>query len=264
MADFSKIAKVFEDRVDEVEYYETRATLKLKNEIFYTVEKETKQLLFLIGAPGSGKSIFLNNLSSLFDNRYEIIKYDTPFFDPVDFIRSLIEKKGERMQDYSLEEMIKKAVDLYKDSETIVAIDEAQLLSKEMVELLRILADSKSFWFLLAMHKHESKAILNEPQFSSRPHRVFEIEELQYDEVSEYISKELLKAGAFVFEKEFSKKLSKEIFKISKGNFRDTKKILNRMFLMMDYAIKTNRKKYQKPNRCLVTMAAIDGGLIDV
>ena len=264
MADYAAIAKLFEDRVDGVEYYETRATLKLKNELFFTVENETRQLLFLVGVPGCGKSVFLSHLPSIFGEGYRIIKYDTPFFDPVDFIRSLIQKSGHEVAEYSLEEMIHQAVRIYKDSDTIVAIDEAQLLSKEMIELIRILSDSKAFWFLLAMHKHESKKILSEPQFSSRPHRVLTMDTMEFDETSEYISKELLKAGAFVFEKEFSKGLSKEIYKISKGNFRDTKKILNRMFLMMDYAIKTHHKKYQKPSRCLVTMAAIDGGLLDI
>ncbi len=261
--EYAKLAKIFEDRLDGVEYYETRGNLWLKNELLYILDNETRQLIFLIGVPGSGKSIFLQRLHHFLPD-YEVVKYDTPFFEPVDFVRSLIQRAGADIENFSLEEMISQAVKIYQNRPTLIAIDEAQLLSKDMIELIRILADSKAFWFLLAMHEHESQKILHEPQFSSRPHRVLTMKTLEPEEAKEYISKELLRMGEFGLEKEFSKKLSKEIYKIAKGNFRDTKKILNRLFLMMDYAIKTNQKKYQKPSRCLVTMAAIDGGLIDI
>jgi len=262
VADFKKIAKIFEDRIEHVDYYETRAHLRAKNELLDILEGETKQLIFLIGEPGCGKSIFLYNLPKFLDS-YHIIRFNTPFFEPVDFIKNLITRTGAQVHNYSLEELISQAVELYKDTDTIVAIDEAQLLSKEMVELLRILADSKAFWFIMAMHKHESAKILQEPQFSSRPHRIIEIGRLEMDEAREYMAKELLKAGAYGLEQEFSKKRAKQIYGLTKGNFRDTKKLLNRMFLLMDAALKLGKEEYTKPTSCLVTMAAIDGGLLD-
>lgn len=264
MADYKEIAKIFEDRIDQVEYYETRATTKLKNELFFILENETKQLIFLIGEPGCGKSIFLHRLPSFLGDRLKVIGFNTPFFEPVDFVKTLIQKAGGEVEDFALEKLISQAVSIYSKTPTLVTIDEAQLLDRQMVELLRILADSKAFWFVLAMHRHESKNILSQPQFSSRPHRVLELEGLEMDEVYEYISKELVRAGLYSMQENFSKKLAKDIHKIARGNFRDTKKILNRLFLLLDYAIRHDKRGYQKPNRCLVTMAAIDGGLIDV
>ena len=263
MADFVQIAKVFEDRVDGIDYYETRATIKLKSELQETLENETRQLLFLIGVPGSGKSVFLHQLPKILRD-YEVIGFNTPFFEPVDFVKTLIKRKCQTIKGHSLEELIQKAIDLYSQSEGIVTIDEAQLLSKEMVELLRILADSKAFWFLMAMHEHESRKILQEPQFSSRLHKVLRMEPLESVEVVEYISKELLKIGAYAFEKEISSRLGRYLYKLSHGNFRDLKKILNKMFLLMDCAVKSDNKKYQHPSKCLVTMAAIDGGILAV
>ncbi len=264
MVDYVAIAKIFEERVKEVDYYETRAAVQLKEELLFTLKNETRQLLFLVGVPGCGKSVFLERLPQMLDQNYRVVRYDSPFFEPVDFVRSLILKSGHEVAGYSLEAMIRQAVQIYKKSDMIVAIDEAQLLSKEMVELLRILADSRAFWFLLAMHKHESKKILSQPQFRSRPHRVLGMGTMEFDETREFIANALLKAKAVLFERDFSKALSKEIFAIAKGNFRDTKKILNKMFLMMDYARKIDRPKYQKPSRCLVRMAAIDGGVLDI
>ncbi len=263
MANYKEVARLFEDRIEGVEYYETRAAMRLKNELFFVLQNETRQLIFLVGEPGSGKSIFLSNLSGLVEG-FEVVKFHTPFFEPVDFVKSLIQKKGATPQEFALEALIAQAVELYRSAPVIVAIDEAQLLSDEMVELLRILADSKAFWFILAMHKHESKNILARPQFSSRPHRVLELGKIELEEVREYISKELIKAGLYTLQEEFSKRLIRDIYRFCRGNFRDMKKILNRLFLLLDYAVLNAKRGYQKPNRCLVTMAAIDGGLLEV
>ncbi len=263
MSEYRALAKIFEDRTEDIIFYETRAILKLKNELYFTLLNESKQLLFLIGEPGCGKSVFLNQLPNFYKEEFSIIKFDTPFFEPVDFIRTLIKKRRKSVGRYSLEEMIKEAVKLYEKGDTIIAIDEAQLLSKEMVELLRILADTKAFWFLLAMHRHESQKILREPQFSSRPHRVFTFDAMDFGEVREFISKELLRTGSFAIEKQMDKRVVKEIYNFTKGNFRDTKKLLNRTFLLLDYATKIG-KRYDGPNSCVITMAAIDGGLLDI
>jgi len=264
LADYKKLASVFEERADISRCYETRSFMKLNNELHFILQNETKQIIFLIGEPGCGKSVFLNNLKNHTPQGAEVIKFDTPFFEPVDFIKTLITKKGEDIDNYSLEELIKQAVRLYGDGNTVIAIDEAQLLSKELIELIRILSDSKAFWFLLAMHRHESKEILNEPQFSSRPHRILQFDPLSFEEVREYLSKELINSGEYMVDERFKRGLLKLIFKLSRGNFRDLKKILNRLFLIMDQGRRVGKKGYEKPNRCLVTMAAIDGDLIDI
>jgi len=49
------------------------------------------------------------------------------------------------------------------------------------------LADTKVFWFVLAMHKAESQEVLKEPHFQSRPHRVYEIGKLSKSESIYYI-----------------------------------------------------------------------------
>ena len=261
MTNFKELAKIFEERIEGVDFYETRAVLQVKALLERCLENETKQLLFLISEPGAGKSIFLDRLDEHIPN--EVIKFNTPFFEPSDFIKTLIQKADTPIENFSLEEMIVQAVDIYKRKDIVIAIDEAQLLSKDMIELIRILADSKAFWFLLAMHKHESKKILNEPQFSSRPHRVFELGSLEFEEMRGYIDRELLKAAKLGHQGLIDKRVAKYIYKLSRGNFRDTKKILNRTFLLLDFAI-AEGKKYKKPNKCLVTMAAIDGGLIEI
>ncbi len=260
---FLDIARIFEERVDNIDFFENAEVLSIKNSLLNILQNNTKQLIFLIGDPGVGKSAFLNNLNRLLENRFDIIKFDTPFIEPVDFVKSLIKKSSCEPKDFSLEGQIKEVVEIYKDANYIVAIDEAQLLSKQMIELVRILADSKAFWFLLAMHKHESKEILDEPQFASRPHKVLELGKLQKYECKEFIYNELAKIDKVSFAEELSKRYLNFLYKVTKGNFRDLKKIFYNTFLLLDFAAKNDKKKYQKLSKCLLIMAAIEGGLID-
>ncbi len=263
MSNYIEIAKIFEENAKAVDFFENAEVLSVKSSLTNILDKETKQLIFLIGEPGVGKSAFLNNIEELLENRYAIIKFDTPFMEPVDFIKTLIKKREREIKDFSLEGLIKEVVRIYEDEKCLITIDEAQLLSKKMIELIRILADSKAFWFLLAMHKHESKEILNEPQFSSRPHKVLELGKLQKYECKDFIYNTLSKADMNSFAEELSKKYLGFIYKVTKGNFRDLKKLLYNLFLLLDYAISNNKKKYQKLSECLLIMAAIEGGLID-
>ena len=263
MSNYFEIAKIFEEKKDRVEFFKNAEVLSVKNVLEIILEKDIKQLIFLIGDPGVGKSVFLNNIDELLEDRYDIIKFDTPFMEPVDFIKMLIKKRDREIKDFSIEGLIKQVVSIYKDENCLITIDEAQLLSKSMIELLRILADSKAFWFLLAMHKHESKEILNAPQFSTRPHKVLELGELQKHECKEFIFKSLFNKNEASLAEELTKKYLNLIYKLTKGNFRNLKKLLYNLFLVLDYATNSDKKRYQKLSKCLLIMAAIEGGLID-
>jgi DNA transposition AAA+ family ATPase len=165
---------------------------------------------------------------------------------------------------FSIEELIKQVISIYKDSNFIIVIDEAQLLSKDMIEIIRILADSKAFWFVLAMHKHESKKILNAPQFFSRPHKILELNKLQKSEYKDYIYLKLKDTDKPYLATDLNTKYLNFIYKHTKGNFREFKKLLHTTFLLLNYAQKNNKAKYQNLSKSILTMAAIQNGLIDV
>ncbi len=263
MGKYKEIAKLFEEKIDGIDFFTNSGVASLKRSLEQIFQNETKQLLFLVGEPGVGKSAFLNNFDTLFENRYRTIKFDMPFLEPVDFIKTLIKQAGEEIEDFSLDALIKQVVEIYKTSDYIVMIDESQLLSKQMIEVIRILADSKAFWFLLAMHKHESQSILQEPQFASRPHKVLELGVLSKEEMKEFLYFEFTRANQSFFAQELHKKFLKSFYTLSKGNFRDLKKLLFHLFLLLDYAHEHNKTKYRKFSNCLITMAAIEGGLVD-
>jgi len=260
---YLEISKKFEEDIEGSSFFESFEVTQIQNNLLNIFKNDTKQLIFLIGEPGVGKSAFIHHLVAT-NSDIDIIKFDIPFLDPVDFIKMLIKKSGAEVIDFSMEGLIKLVVSIYKDSNFVVIIDEAQLLSKDMIEIIRILADSKAFWFVLAMHKHESKEILNAPQFSSRPHKTLELKRLQKYEYKDYIYQQLKDLDKSYIRDDLTTKYLNFIYKQTAGNFREFKKILHTTFLLLHYAQNNNKKKYQNLSKCILTMAAIENGLIHV
>jgi len=253
----------FEEKSEGLNFYETQAGVYVKNAIINTIENETKQLIFLVGEPGAGKTMLLNVMYSEYKKRMLTVYINAPFIKPVDFLILLIEKAGEKADSYVLSDLIKKAKEIYSTKPHMIMIDEAQLISKEMLEAIRILADTKAFWFVLAMHKMESQEILKEPHFQSRPHRVYEIGKLSKSESIYYIKDMLGTLKLTEIEDDLSQKYINLLYKLSKGNFRRLKKMIYHILLLLHTAHIQNKKRYQKISKCLLLMAAIDGGLID-
>ena len=258
------ISKKFEEQTKKLAFFESFEIMSLKNNLLNIFQNDTKQLIFLIGEPGVGKSAFINHFEENNREDIEIIKFDIPFLEPVDFIKTLIKRSDVEVKNFSLEELIKQAIAIYESSNYVVIIDEAQLLSKDMIEIIRILADSKAFWFILAMHKHESKNILNAPQFSSRPHKILELNKLQKSEYKEYLYITLNDIYKPNLRDDLSDKYLKFIYKQTQGNFREFKKLLHTTFLLLNYAHHNNKIKHQNLSKCILTMAAIQNGLIHV
>lgn len=144
-----------------------------------------------------------------------------------------------------------------------IFIDEAQLLNNDQFEFIRVLSDTKLFQFVLAMHKAEGIVLLNKKQFKTRMKLVIEYGNLEENEIVRYIQTLLMGHMHGDIALMFSKNEAKVIARYAKGNFRIIKKFLYVLMKLLDYAQKNNISKYQKLNRCLLTMAALDIGLID-
>ena len=143
----------FRDRLDINDFYSYLNFELAKEEII----NSKANIVFLLGEPGVGKSYMLNLLKYKYPQKY--ILQSNPFFS---------EDKYKNIKNKTL------------------LIDEAQLLTLEVVEFLRILSD-KGVQIVLSLHKKDGEKILNLPQFSTRYTKKVFLKPLTYQEFEKYV-----------------------------------------------------------------------------
>jgi len=222
----SELIKEFKDEIDINDYFSYVNFEIIKESIL----SSKSNIIFLLGNPGSGKSFLLNYLYNKFDN-YILIK--EPFESKEEFFNMVGDITNKK-----------------------ILIDEAQLLDTKMLEFLRIISDGGN-QVIFAMHKNEGEKIANLPQFFSRYNERIYLKPLSYDDFEKYTISKLVKHNRFEL---VDKKMLKKIYKLSKGNFRLSKKIVFSALILLNYSLK-NSLKYRKIDNCIFTMSAIQLGL---
>jgi len=218
----------FRDRIDINDFFSYLNFELVKEEILST----KSNIVFLLGPPGSGKSYMLKLLSYKYPERY--VLQTEPFL--------------------SREEFLQKHSDL---GDKTVLVDEAQLLSHEMIEFLRLLSDGGNR-VVLSMHQKEGEKIASLPQFSSRYTQKIFMKPLTFDEFEKYVMSKMIKNNRYDL---VDKKTLKRIYKLTGGNFRLSKKFIFTALTLLDYSVK-NSLKYNRIDSCITEMSAIELGLL--
>jgi len=214
----------FRDRLDINDFYSYLNFELAKEEII----NSKANIVFLLGEPGVGKSYMLNLLKYKYSQKY--ILQSNPFFS---------EDKYKNIKNKTL------------------LIDEAQLLTLEVVEFLRILSD-KGVQIVLSLHKKDGEKILNLPQFSTRYTQKVFLKPLTYQEFEKYVHSKFISHNMSDL---INKKALKKIYKYTKGNFRLSKKFIFTSLNLLNYSFK-NKLKYNNIDSCIIDMSAIELGLI--
>ncbi len=224
----SDLIEEFRDRIDIGDFFSYINFEIVKEELIST----RSNIVFLLGSPGSGKSYMLSLLKHKFPNRYVLQK--EPFLSKEEFL-----KNHENLDD------------------KIILVDEAQLLSTEMIEYLRLLSDAGNR-VVLSMHQKEGEKIANLPQFASRYTQKIFMKPLTFDEFEKYVMSKFIKYNRYDL---IDKKALKKIYKFTKGNFRLSKKFIFTALTLLNYSLK-NAYKYNKIDDCIIEMSAIELGLL--
>ena len=260
---FDRAAKLFLDRVAAEEYFGARRSERARRTLEDLIEEGETPLLFLLGEPGSGKTQMLRVLEKELPEREVMpLLFPDPFSDRLSLLRELAQRvdiQGE-LDEQKLKEKIREA---YEKRPHLIMVDEAQLLKPEMLEFIRILADTGAFKFLLAMHREEGEAILSKPHFRSRTHRVVEMGALDEDETLQYIQLKFRQEGLEELVPLMDRRQIKKLHRLSRGNFRMTKRLLNAAFELMDEAQERKKHRYVKPCDTIWCMAAMRTGVRD-
>lgn len=190
-----------------------------------------KGFVMLTGEVGTGKTTLLHALLRQLDSTTNSAFIFNPKLDPLGFFRMLFEELGvgpacESKAEYLLalnEYLIEK---LAANERVLLIIDEAQNLSAEMLEEIRLLSNleiptSKLIQIML-VGQPELQMLIDQPELRQLRQRIALRHHLRpFDEVevTEYVSERLSKAG-YTGRGIFKKKALKELFRVTEGTPR--------------------------------------------
>ena len=142
-------------------------------------------------------------------------------------------------------------------------LDESQLYPKELIEKIRLMADTRYFKIVFTIHKTVKEDVLAKDYFKTRIWEVVEFEPCSLDETKMYIEKKLAYHGfesTFII---FSKANLKNLWKYCSGNLRLLNKLLYKFFEILEYYEERSPSKARSAISKVIDMAAIDTGMLN-
>lgn len=263
---FSNSKNVFLDIVDSKEYIHLDRLSYVYSSLKSTLQKPLKMVL-LYGKPGTGKSMLLLKLHEDLSATQKIFIYETPIVDESEFYKLLAQDiLGIKYEGELNFTQFMKIVKKHKIEEIpIILLDEAQLYSDMLMEKIRLLSDTRAVKFVIALHKTEKEELIAKEHFQTRIWESIELGNSSVNELKVYLQKKLMKINCLDSANMFQDKPMRLIHKFTKGNYRDTNKLLYTIFDIYEYYDKHNPHKIDTNiiSTKIIEMAAIHTGLID-
>ena len=190
-----------------------------------------KGFVMLTGEVGTGKTTLIHALLSQLDSKTNSAFIFNPRLDPLGFFRMLFEELGvgpacDSKAEYLLalnHYLIEK---LAANERVLLIVDEAQNLSAEMLEEIRLLSNletptSKLIQIML-VGQPELQALIDKPELRQLRQRIalrHHLRPFDENELSEYVEGRLEKAG-YTGRGVFHKKAMRELFRVTEGTPR--------------------------------------------
>lgn len=268
---YTHIKDVFIDEDESLNFVNLDNSISCYNKIVLALKKPLKLILFY-GKPGSGKTFLLNKIANDLKEDKSLIFFPHPFFSEATFIEALCEQiYGKKLEDINnFESFIKfyskefcSKDEILKNQMTVI-LDEAQLYPTELIEKIRLMADTRMFKFLFTIHKTENEDILAKDYFQTRIWESIELSSADVNEIIIYLQRKLSQKNYDKYLK-FDKKDYECAYSFCGGNLRTLNKIMYKFYEICEYYEQYQPSKLSgdKANIMILTMAALDAGLID-
>ena len=268
---YTHIKDVFIDEDESLNFVNLDNSISCYNKIVLALKKPLKLILFY-GKPGSGKTFLLNKIANDLKEDKSLIFFPHPFFSEATFIETLCEQiYGKKLEDINnFESFIKfyskdfSSKDEILKNQMTVILDEAQLYPTELIEKIRLMADTRMFKFLFTIHKTENEDILAKDYFQTRIWESIELSSADVNEIIIYLQRKLSQKNYDKYLK-FEKKDYECAYSFCGGNLRTLNKIMYKFYEICEYYEQYQPSKLSgdKANIMILTMAALDAGLID-
>ncbi len=238
MVKFIEAKELFRDVVDINSYIPLPSSEKVKIDLINAIKQKEKMIL-LTGEAGSGKSLLLNSVYNELNNQ-QIFFVSNPYLE--------------------IESILKIIKELDINSHHILLLDEAQLLTPQIWENLRIYADKGNITIVFATHDTDINNLLSKKHFKTRINYIIKMKPITKNETENFILTKLLKNNYNEIAAMFKKRNFDLIYKYTKGSLRATNQIMYKLMDVLDYFYKKNPSKFniQKIDNKYIHIAIMD------
>ena len=268
---YTHIKDVFINEDEVSDFVNLDNSIACYNKIVSALKKPLKLILFY-GKPGSGKTFLLNKIASDLKEDKRLIFFPHPFFSETSFIEAISKEiYGSTLDNIdNFENFIThysrnfNNKDEILQNQTVVILDEAQLYPTELIEKIRLMADTRMFKFLFTIHKTENEDVLAKDYFQTRIWESIELGSANTNEIIVYLQRKLEQKGYEKYLK-FQKKDYDKAYELCSGNLRTLNKIMYKFYEICEFYEQNqpSRLSDENANIRILTMSALDAGLIN-
>ena len=188
---------------------------------------DNKGFLLLTGDVGTGKTTLINTLISSLSEQVIFASVPDPRLEKIDFLNYIADSFGID-QDFSskgkfiiaFSHFLRTAYE--QDKSVLLVIDEAQLLTQELLEEIRLLSniniENSTILNIFFVGQNEFNEVISRPENRAVLHRLtlnYNLEPLNLEQTREYIKHRLKVSGTT--EEIFNPSATKEIYRYSEG-----------------------------------------------
>ena len=222
MEKLSKAKELFRDIVDVNNYVPLASSEKVKIDLLNAIFEKEKMIL-LTGEAGTGKSLLLRKIYTSLKDEKKIFFIENPYLE--------IEKVLKLLNEIEIKE------------HHIILVDEAQLLTPEIWENLRIYADRGNITIVFATHDTDVNKLLEKKHFKTRINYIIQVKRVSFEEMENFILTKLLRANLNDIASMFRKSNFKLIYKYTQGSLRATNQLMYKLFDVLEFFYNKNPSK---------------------
>lgn len=274
---YTKIKDIFIEDNEVTNFVNLDKSTLAYHKILNALQKPLKLILFY-GKPGCGKTFLLNKIKVDLEKKVKVVFLPQPFFDEREFFLELyLQIFGSYPSKNLAVDNYENFMRAYKDkmkisdsnvasaNQVVILLDEAQLYPGNLIEKIRLMADTRLFKFLFTVHKTDEEDRLAKDYFKTRIWESIELPNSNLSEIKLYIEKKLVFQGFHQYFLMFGDENFDLILELTDGNLRNINKLMYKMYELFEYyeVNKPTEISLSQINNKIIEMAAISAGIIN-